>query len=135
MKGLTHPRARIGILRMNRVIEMARAEGALTIKVVAAEFDCYEQSAKKYLQRLVDLGLMTERPMLLKNSIRKFELVPGAQLLEVPEPKQVRPSVKKPRRPIVVDEYCRRVFTVPAAQVGMQRDPLVQALFGDRRAG
>jgi hypothetical protein len=135
MKGRTYAGARIGILRMNRVIEMARAEGALTIKVVASEFECYEKSAKIYLERLVDLGLMTERPMLLKNSVRLFDLVPGAQLLEVPEPKQDRPSVKKPRRHIVVDEYCRRVFTVPAAQVGMKRDPLVQALFGDRRAG
>jgi hypothetical protein len=134
MKGRTYTGARIGILRMNRVIEMARAEGVLTIKAVAAEFDCYEQSAKKYLQRLVDLGLMTERPMLQKNSVRLFDLVPSAQLLEVPVPKQHRPSVKKPRRPIVVDDCCRRVFTVPAAQVGMRRDPLVQALFGDRRA-
>lgn len=136
MKGRTYTGARVGIQRMNSIIQMARASGTLTIKFVASEFECYEKSAKMYLERLVGLGLMTERPMAAKNSIRMFDLVPDAQLIPVPElPANPRPSVAKPKkRRIVIDGSCRRVHVAPAAQLGMQRDPLVASLFGDWRA-
>lgn len=137
MKGRTYAGARVGIMRMNRIIEMARAHGTLTIKFVAQEFNCNDKCAKLHLQRLVERGLMTERPMQLKNSIRLFDLVPGTQLLELPEPPdRPRPSVAKPKakKRIVVDEYARRVRVAPAVQLGMQRDVLVHAFFGDWRA-
>jgi hypothetical protein len=143
MSGRTYANARVGIQNMNRVIEMARMHGVLTIKQVAHEFEYYEKSAKMYLQRLVGMGLMTERPMAKKNSIRYFDLVPGTQLIPVPELlAKPRPSVKKSRpgaangrkKRLAPGEFWRCVHVVPAAQIGMQRDPLVAALFGAGRA-
>lgn len=127
-----YSRARVGIQRMNRIIEMARAHGTLTIKFVASEFQCYEKSAKTYLLRLVDLGLMTAREQAAVNSIRYFDLVPGVKFIPLPEQAaKPRPSVAKPKkRRIVVDDTCRRVHVVPAVQLGLQRDSLVSALFG-----
>lgn len=138
MSGRTYANARVGIQNMNRVIEMARTQGTLTIKAVAHEFEYYEKSAKMYLQRLVERGLMVEQPKTAVNSIRYFDLVPGAQLIPLPPPpEQVRLSVKKPkpRKPrLQPGEAWRCVHVVPAVQIGIQRDALVAALFGDRRA-
>lgn len=132
----TYAGARIGILRMNRIIELGRAHGTLTIKFVAQEFECYEKCAKGYLQRLVEMGMMTERAQAAQNSVRYFDLVPSAKFITLPEPpKRPRPSVAKPKKKrVIIDGSRRRVQVVPAAQIGMPRDPLVQALFGDRRA-
>jgi hypothetical protein len=137
MKGRTYRNAVIGIKRMNAILGLSLAQGAVTIQSMSRHFETDETTAKKYLHRLVDMGLMDVMPSAArKNAQKLYTAKPDAQLLPVPNSVVApRPAVKKAgKRRIVVDECCRRVHTVPAAQVGMPRDPLVQALFGDWRA-
>jgi len=135
--------ASIGITRLNQVIKFARGRKFVTVFDVYKHLECSHKTAKAYLRELMESGRMTMLPPLYHNSQRKFMLVAGAELLPVPEPvwgvrkSRARPGAVKgrPRQhwPVEKDKAPRRIEIRPAEQVGIQRGPLIAAIFGGAR--
>jgi hypothetical protein len=134
--------AGIGVERMNEMIEaMRRAE--MTIAQIALHLDICERSVKKYLVKLTALGKVAFRLGDPDRRFKHYSTVPGVESIPVPALKWTRrrplKDVKlktgpKPRRNKEAwNAGLSTVRTVPAQQIGIQRDPLIAALFGGAR--
>jgi len=144
MKGRTYSGANLGISRMNKIIDLAREHGPLAVRFVCDQLNLNEKSSVMYLHRLTDMHLMEVLPREKGNAPKLYQLLPGAQPLPVPVPvfgprksrakpgsTRGRPRLKFPGEE---DRMMRRVNYVPAVQLGVTRDPLLQAFYGDWRA-
>jgi hypothetical protein len=136
----TYQGAHIGIERMNRILDLLLFK-SMTITDVSLSLCICDRAAKKYLAKLLQLEKITVRRGEPDARIKFYSLVPGAMPLPVPQ------LLKPRRRPLVVEKQktgpkpkrldkkawnsgLRTVKTVPAQQVGMARDPLIEMFFG-----
>ena len=129
----------IGIERMNEILQMLR-EKDMSVTEISMCLDMCIRATRKYVAKLMDMG---------KISMRRWEIDPRFKLYSaakgVVDIPNVEPVIahRRARKPVKLktgpkpmrdkekwNEGLQTVRTVPAQQVGVQRDELVAALFG-----
>lgn len=129
----------IGIERMNAIIDMLKAK-PMPVTEISMSLDICIRATRKYIERLREMGKISMQRWELDPRFKLYSLAPGALPIPTPEPAKPR---KTPRKLVKLktgpkpsrdkerwNEGLRTVRTVPAKQVGIERDPLVAMLFG-----
>lgn len=131
--------AGIGIERMNEVLKMLR-EKDMPVTEISMHLDICIRATRKYVGKLMDMGKISMRRWELDPRFKLYSIVRGA--VDIPSVEPITPRRRprkveklktgpKPRRDKEKwNEGLQTVRTVPAQQVGVQRDELVAALFG-----
>lgn len=142
----TYTGAGIGIRRMNDIL-LQLEDGPLTITDIMMDGPIGFDSVHKYLRQLADMGKITIQKIgrtKFYSAVPEVELIPEVftEYVDRHLNKSSKP-VGRPRKypakpddplPKNMGDWRPKQVTAPAAQVGIQRDPLVAALFGTTQA-
>lgn len=130
----------VGIERMNEVLKMLR-EKDMPVTEISVHLDICIRATRKYVGKLMDMGKISMRRWEIDPRFKLYSIVRGA--VDIPSVEPITPrrrprKVEKlktgpkprtePKKSQNVSNPCVR--TIPAQQVGMRRDPMVELLFG-----
>jgi len=126
---MANPHA-VSITKLQAIVDFAhQCKAPITVPDVADLLHVCPSSARSYLSKLVDIGFL-ERTKPAHQS-DKLQFTPTSKttipndIVRIRDPKKQR---------IMFSEDGCRVMQSVAVQIGMVRDPLIKALFGDWKA-
>lgn len=127
--------AGIGVERMNAILSLLRAK-PMNISEIEKKLCLCRRACGDYIAHLLEMGKIFLADAGRDKRFKFYGAVSGATLLPVPKSiyTQSRKEEKlktgpKPKKSPNVATPCVRY--APAQQIGVKRDPLVAALFGD----